>query len=303
MTTKALKKLPRTDAAWEVGMIHTRFEQGGVVAIGLLVVVERGSGTIRVASAVTEGESPAVVFRQALVAPAPPAKPSRPKHVVFDDPWLRDALASLLEEAGVLSVATEATPALDDAIARLLQQGGTPAGPGIDHDVAGWRAALQDLIRVAPWRALDDRVEFTFEGGGLDASVATVMGHRGELLGVVLHATRADLEALRAARAAGDGRTRRHVSTHLMLEPRSGLSADEHERCLRGGLQFPPGLYPRVYETSAGGFAQASADAQLRLLTAVRAVTALCRRELSALGTGARRTQEVEGVRVTAARS
>jgi hypothetical protein len=302
LTTKALKKLPRTDAAWEVGMIHTRFEQGGATAIGLLVVVERGSGTIRSASAVLEGESPAVVFREALVAPAPPAKPSRPKHVVLDDPWLRDALSTLLEEAGVLSVATEATPALDDAIARLLRQGGAPAGPGIDHDLPGWRAALQDLIRLAPWSALDDRVEFTFVGGGLDGSVATLMGHRGELFGVVLHATRADLDAVRAARAAGDGRARTYASVHLMLEPRKGLSADEVERCLRVGLQFPPGLYPRVYVTSTSGFAEASADAQRRLLTAVRAVTALCRRDLSALGTGARRTVEVEGVRVTAGR-
>lgn len=67
-------------------MIHSRQEQGGRAVVGRWVVVERGAGAIRVAAAVLEGESPAVRFREALVAPAPPATPPRPTRVVFDDP-------------------------------------------------------------------------------------------------------------------------------------------------------------------------------------------------------------------------
>jgi hypothetical protein len=297
VTTKALKQLPRTEAVWEVGMIHRRFEQRGVVVLGMLVVVERGSGTIRLATSVSEGESLAVVFRKALVAPALPAKPSRPRQVVFDDPWLRDELGSLLDAVGVPSVVTDTAPALDDAIARLLHGAGAPPCPGIDHEVSGWRVALQHLIHVAPWRTVDSAVRFTFVGAGLDDSVACVLGSRGHILGVVLYATLDD--ALRSAVQTG-AEARPRASTHLMLEPRSGLSEAEFEACLRAGLQFPPGLYPRVYVAkSAGGFGAAPADAQSRLLTVVRAITELCRREGAALATGAPKSAEADGVRVT----
>jgi len=283
-------------------MVHAQHELDGMTTRGLLVVVERGTRAIRVASAVMEGESPAGLFRQAFRAPAPPAKPGRPKHVVLDDPWLRDQVADVLEEAGNLSVTTGVTPALDDAIARIMQQAGAPMGPGIDSNLLEWRAALQDLIRVAPWKALDSTVVFSFAGGGLDSVVATLLGMHGELVGVLLYPSRQDLECHRSTQGSGTLDGRAYSTLHLMLEPRSGLSADELERCMRSALQFPPGLYPRVYAFTPSGLAQASTTEQDRLLTAVRAITALCRAEQTALASGARRALTVDGVQVTGAR-
>ncbi len=284
-------------------MVHANHEQDGVITAGLLVVVERGTGAIRVAEAVMQGESPAAVFRDAFQAPAPPAKPGRPKHVVFEDPWLRDQVASVLEEAGKPSVTIAATPALDDALARLLQQAGAPVAPGIDRDFMDWRAALQELIRLAPWRVLDSEVTFSFVGGGLDSALATVTGKHGELTGVVLYPTRADLDSHRAVLGSGQLDGRLYSSVHLMLEPKSGLSANELESCMRVALQFPPGLYPKVYAFSPDGFAPASPVDQARLLSVVKAMAALSRADLDGLAAGGTRTTAVDGVQLTGSRA
>lgn len=302
MRPKPLKKLPRTHSVWEAGMVHAQHQIDGMTIKGLLIVVERGTGAIRVASPVMEGESPASLFRQAFQVPAAPAKAGRPKHVVFDDPWLRDQVSSVLDEAGNLSVTTEATPALDDAIARIMQQAGAPVAPGIDSTLLEWRAALQDLIRLAPWKALDATVVFSFAGGGLDTSVATLLGMHGELVGVLLYPSRQDLECHRSTQGSGTLDGRAYSALHLMLERRSGLSADELERCMRSALQFPPGLYPRVYAFTPSGLAQVSTTEQARLLSVVRAITALCRAEQTALASGARRALTVDGLQVTGAR-
>lgn len=289
MSAKSLSKLPRSDEVWEIGMIHAEHRTQGVDLVGLLLVVERTSGAIRVAEAVVRGESPAVVLRAAFVRPAAPSRPGRPKRAVFDDPALQQQVAPLLAEAQVLSVSAEATPALDDAIARVLGKAGAAAAPGIDSDLSTWRVVLASLIRLAPWTRLDDHVEFTFDGAGLEGAVGTVMGAGGRIPGVRLHASMADLQRHRDAALAPTGRVIAS-SLHVMLEPRSGLSAEEVERCLRAGLQFVPGLYPRVYAVDGGALRPATPTEQGRMLIAVRAVTALCERDLARLAKGQRST-------------
>lgn len=278
-----LGKLARTEDVWEAGMVYGPTPVDGAELIGLLVVVERGSGLIRVASAVTRSEPVSVVFRTAFLAPADPARPGRPQKVVVDDPRLLPQLATVLTEAQVPASAG-GTAALDDAIARLLNAAGAPLAPGIDRDLATWRTALAALIRVAPWSVLSEAVEFTFVGGGLDDAVALVMGSGGKIPGIVLYATFDDLAVYRER--AGEGPRAPRSSLHVMFEPRAGLTDDEYDRCLRVGLQFPPGLYPRVYSSDGNTFRIATADEQDQLLRAVRGVTALCVREQARLAGG-----------------
>ena len=303
MQPTPLNELPQTQDVWEVGMIHAKYELDGKTTMGLLTVVDRHTGTVRLSSAVMEDEPPSDVFLHAFRAPPPPAKPSRPKQVVFDDPWLREQLADVLEEVNDLSVTTESTSTLDDAIALLLNQAGAPMAPGIDGRFAEWRAALRELIQQSPWKALDPRATFSFSSGALDASVATLSGRHGELIGLVLYPTREELASHRLTQVSGKPVGVPHTALHLMLEPRSGLSAEEFERCMRVGLQFPPGLYPRVYAFTSTGLTLASITEQERLLSAAQAIAALCRAEQTALEAGEERTLALDDGQMTGARS
>ena len=82
----------------------------------------------------------------------------------------------------------------------------------------------------------------------------------------------------------------------------AGLSSDVLDRCLQVGMQFPPGVYPRVYAHHAGGFGPAGPERSGWLLAAVRAVTALCREELVVLAEGGRASAVVDGVTVVGTR-
>ncbi len=286
MSAKSLAKLVQHNDVWEVGMIHAEHRAADVDVVGLLVVVERATGAIRVAQPVFRGESPAVVLREAFVHPDTPARPGRPRRVVFEDPALQALVAPVLAEARVASSTALATPALHDAKARALAHAGGTSAPGIDTDLAAWRGAFAALIRVAPWTGIDDRVEFVFRGGALDDAVGFVSGTAGKVVGVGLYARRADLDAYRQAAAGGERLPM--SSLHALLEPRTGLSNAEIERCQRVALQFVPGLYPRVYAVERGALRGATPSEQARLLTAVEGITALCERDLAPLGRGER---------------
>lgn len=267
--------LERTGEAWEVGMIHREAHIDGVDVVGLLVVVEQRSGTIRLSCAVQRAQSPAEVFRLALHTPNPPARPGLPAHVVLADPDLRLQLSELLEQVAIPAIVLEATPALDDAIARLLHQAGAPQAPGIDGSTPQWREALEGLS-LATERERQGTT-FAFEGAGLDEAVAVVFSGPERVPGLVLYASRGDLERHRRALQDRD-RPREVIHTlHAMLEPRSELSDAEVERCRRAGLQLSSGLYPRVYAGDGRSPRSATAEEQARLLIALCAVVELCR--------------------------
>ncbi len=289
MAARSLKKLDRSEDVWEAGMIYAPADMQGTLGVGILIVVERDSGVIRLASEVDRVESIPAVFRLAFLRPGPPALPSRPQRVVFDDPVLQARMVDVFAEADVFSIASQETAALDDAIARLLNNAGAPPAPGIDRDVPRWRIALSAFIRAAPWERLPDAAEFIFTGGGLDAAVAVVRGH-GTIPGIVLFPTRRDREE--AARSQPE-RTLLS-SLHVMIEPRSDMSADEADRCLRLALHFPPGLYPRVYANSKGAFSVPTAGEQDRLLYTLKAITALCERHPARLIAGLECTHRLD---------
>lgn len=266
-------------------MIHASHRVQVIELVGMLVVVERGSSMIRLARAVRRDEPLTDALRVAFESPDSPARRGRPKRVVVDDPALQQALAPLLAEAGVLSVSADATPTLDDAIARLLTRAGAPVAPGIDHDVASWRGALTSLIRLAPWTHLPRWNRFTFSGSGMDVAVASISGPDGTIPGVHLYPSNEHFQRHRSIAGTGSARAGLQMSS-LLLEPLAGLSAEEYERCLRAGLQVPPGLYPRVYALEGAAPRAATVQEQGRLLLAVHAVVAVCDRNLQRLARG-----------------
>ena len=269
-TKKTLRQLPKTSDVWEVGMIHRRHEEDGVVALGLLIATERNSGITRLLAPVLEVTGPAHLLRDAFLDPDPPARPGRPRAMVFDDPWLLDQVQDLLAEAAIADATIGAISAVDNAVANTLQQAGAPPAPGIDADHMAWRTALQGFIRLAPWEQISKDVPVRFAGGELDGAMASITGPPDQIIGVNLYEAET-------------------TSVSLMLEPKRDLSEDELERCMRVGLQLSPGLYPRVYMLSEAGLSGASLEAQRRMLLAVRLL-------VEAGGTG---SATLDGVTVT----
>jgi hypothetical protein len=289
--TKPMNLLPRSNDVWEVGVAHA--DSAG----GVMVVVERGKGRSRVATGMLPGEAPSVLFREAFVRPDRPMRAGRPAKVACEDPTLLDALRGVLAEADVPGF-VEATPRVVEALGAMRSAlSGFPEAPGLDSDAMAWRPTLLRLLARAPWRDCGESVaRFSFAGhAGVGVFVAEPSP--GFVMYTHPHEAKIDL--------ALDPFDRDNVamnSWQLRWLERDDLQADEIEACIRVGLQFVPGFYPRVMAASPLGFCPMAKRDRATFLAMLAGALSLVEREGSALMAGRAVSADVDGVAVSAKR-
>lgn len=275
----SLRSLPQSHRTWEIAELPAPVAE----ARAILLVVETDTGLVRATAVVSLHERVDAHVRQAFTHPAA-GTAARPRAVIARDPVLLGELGPLLEEAGVRGVFATELPTFDEVATSLLASFGGPPAPGIRVDLGAWRQSLDACLACAPWTHLADDVVFSFRGGGLDGTVAVVIGNGGELRGLVLYPSRTEhARFLRASESRDFSDTRAWT---LHIEPTGEVAADERAACAKVGLALAGGDYPRLYALDAGAFETLDDDEQRRFRLALDAVIACCsgRKELIASG-------------------
>lgn len=201
MTT--LHKLRRS-GHWEVDLVSMPgMKIEGTELAGILLVVDRKAGTVRQAAPVQVGEPLGLAVAQAASAPARPHTPSRPLSIRCH-PALREEIAEVAGVLGARLMTTDDLPALNDAAESLRRHFG-PVPVLLPSNPEPWRPVLEDLHRLAPWRALPDSVCFHFPSGctPLRNAVAVVLGQAGEQLGLAVYPTQQDYDRFMTLADAG----------------------------------------------------------------------------------------------------
>lgn len=277
---RAIARLPVCLPVWEVDVFPAPIRVPGEDLEGILLVVDTGTGQVRIAAPIRRGEDIRPLLAAAMLKPVGAQAPARPRRMVCRDEATRARVAVAVAGLGVEAQRADDLAAMDDVIMSMMTAlGGVavdgPVMPGIDQDLPAWRAALQRLARVEPWASLRDSVTFRFEGGptGLAGSVAIVIGLAGEQEGLVLFPSD---EAYDRFVLGHHGATERIDACSLLLYPDHEVDGGDRRACAEAGLVLPGDRYPHLYQMRDGAMTLASEPDQRRVLAAIEAVCGLC---------------------------
>lgn len=277
----ALKRLPTSLVPWEVRLVDVGVTIEGVETEGMLVVVEQDTGLARAAGPIVRGKPLWSVLGPGLFDPGPGLSPARPRLLLCDDPTLQERLTLELSGTGIAVELVAEVPAADELLAALADRfGPVLSGPGITVLRPQWLAALETLVRVAPWRVLWDSVLFRFHGEPtLEGMVALVMGNAQQKIGVAVYPTEEDYQGFLDAAVGGDpGALAEVEAVTLHLDAISELDPDEGRAFQEAGLVTVTGLCPRVLVLAGGVPSVANELAQRVLLAVVQAICTLTAR-------------------------
>jgi hypothetical protein len=269
---------------WEVAVVPSpaQADDGPVLGVGLAVDVT--SGQVRWASPV--GALSDVV--PGLLAAS--KRYGAPEALCYDDPELEEPLVHL---AATLSIDARRLPCptLERAERALLtaMAGGMPAA-GVSLRVDAWRRILDQMLGLAPWQQLGERVWFRFTGMGLDGAVAVLIGELDEAWGLTLYPSEAALVQFINAATEEDHQGVLHASTlSVQLERSSEVPVSDVSICRSLELLLAGGRLPRLLALGEGAVRAPTRSEQKLLLAAVEGVTTLCTRDLDALAQGQQR--------------
>jgi hypothetical protein len=244
---------------------------------GILLILEEGTGRVRAIGPVLARGGLWPLLSRALLEPAPPTVPARPRALLVDDPSLSERLRQVAPEIPVSVVAE--LPAVKKALHVLLPQ----LEPLDDHDLKTnlerWAPALTELCRIAPWTLLPDSHVFHFRGEvpELAEAVAVVIGLAGQQEGVVVYPSREAYERFVALAASGLGKQAMSEVTATCLYVESGTDAETRAAAARG-LALPGGRFPSAVVAQGSRVRAPSAREEQVLLAAVEAIVAVCGR-------------------------
>ncbi len=189
-------------AAWEVGVVELAELPREEGLQGMLVVVEVGTGDVRLAAPITAGEPLTELLQQAVADPMGEGPAGLPSALHCESSFAR-RLKAPARKLGVRVKARQELPELDAVRQRL--QGGFRQAPAFEVDTpAAWRAPLERLHSLAPWSRIDDGIDFAFHGAKpLDGWTALVSGSRGVQRGMLLLAHPGHRELLPVLQSGG----------------------------------------------------------------------------------------------------
>jgi hypothetical protein len=257
-------------------------DDGPVLGVGLAVDVT--SGQVRWASPV--GDLSDVV--PGLLAAS--ERYGSPEALCYDDRELEESLSHIAETLDIPARRTPC-PTLERAERALLtaMAGGMPAA-GVSLRVDAWRRILGQMLELAPWQRLGERVWFRFTGMGLDGAVAVLIGELDEAWGLTLYPSEAALVQFINAATEADTQGVLHASTlSVQLERAAEVPASDLSICRSLELLLAGDRLPRLLALGEGAVRAPTRSEQRLLLAAVEGVTTLCTRDLEALVAGQQR--------------
>lgn len=208
----------RQPLVWVGGLVRSPFAIGGAAAAPLrpdiALWLEPASGIVVAMAMVDSADAQAIVgrtLRDALARPlAGPRR--RPDQIRLSDPTLVAEVRAVAGAATAVVVAP--TPELDLVVKSLAASLGGHDGETtyLENEqltaelVAPFFAAAQALFAVAPWRIADDSqvVRVDIPDLNLHGGCLSVIGHLGEMVGLLLFASYADYEAFCGEPPTGD---------------------------------------------------------------------------------------------------
>ena len=208
----------RTPLEWVGGLVRSPFAVGEAVApqqrSDIALWLEPASGDVVAMALVDDTDGKGIVgraLREALARPlAGPRR--RPDRIRVCDPALVAEVTAVIGAATVIFVAP--TPELDLLVKTLTTSLGGHDGETtyLENDqltpdlVAPFFTAAQVLFTVAPWKIADDSqvVRVDIPALGVHGACLSVIGHLGEMVGLLLFGSYADYEAFCGELPAGN---------------------------------------------------------------------------------------------------
>lgn len=285
---RALKKLPRTRADWEVDLIRDSGVQVDEVELdGVLFVVDAATARPLGAGVISAGDTDEIVavVAQAMLEPRDPEMPpGRPKSIRCRDPELLRILKSRLRSTGAAFVAVDELPAIEHVTAGFDEyMANGPPIPGITVFHQEYRQVLERLRahRCTEALAPEMAIEFECESMNLDDPVLLVMRQDPEAEGFCILADWESFEGLiHLSELDPNEATEDQIMArmegvdmwNLYIDRPGTLDEANKRRCEEAGLVLSDGATPRLVFTSDGLSMPAETDDQYAVLVMLEAL-------------------------------
>lgn len=278
---RALASLPPSMLRWEIGIVHLDDAPEGLDADSdVVVVTEEGTGRVRAAAPLRQGDCLWPLLERAFLEPAPPTVPARPRAIRCEDPSISDRLRDEMGDTPLRIEVVDALPGVLAAAGSLREHLEPQRCHGLDPSAGPWAEALGRLCEIAPWRRMPDCHLFRFEGGGpeLERAVAVVIGLAGEQEGVVVYPSFDAFERFTVLAEAGavDEAAAEVDATCLYLIDEAEVLREDLEAAREDGLLLPGGRVPFAMATRQGAFRGLTPREQRVLLAVVECIAHVC---------------------------
>ena len=263
-----LGRLKQTDEVWEgaarLARMWTTPKHGPPYRPSLVVVAD-GQGRLPASKLFDNPPTADMIWQvlaQAMRRPMPGAgRPRRPNMTYFDRAEHVQALTPRLDAIGVRCEFRPRLPTLEAALSdmeRMLNQGETPLPsllsiPGLTPPLLGHLyTAAAEFFEAAPWRVLNDNHPIEIRCPlAAPPRYAIVMGSGGEVFGLSINDTLADLRRMRA----NDERDLTNAMSWFVLfyEAATAMAFDDLDALAHYGWPVPDeNAYPVIGRTQPG---------------------------------------------------
>lgn len=302
---KKLRKIRQSEADWLCTVRRAPFwimpKKQPPYRPYVVLVIDQDTGMIRQTKTLNERPAPETlleilfkVMRGTLLSLGRGVRPAR---ILLDDAELVQAITPPLEALDIRCERRASLPQIDAALLEMEAQmtrrepiPGLLSIPGVSAPlVAELFAAAADYARQKPWRWIENwtpiEIHYPLDGG---ARFALVLGSSGEIFGLSLYESLADLDVLFSRATAEEPHSRPLTWLSLVLEEATAMSFADLDAIEKHNWPVAAeNAYPLVFKTTSGedAWGKLPAASELyRLTAALRTIPGFVSQHLRGAG-------------------